>query len=138
VDPGVLRDLQGEIRRGIQILREGRHRWNVKGPTQVGIARWGSEVRKAHRVGTFRTLFVAIAQEVIEARWPEMRSCPWCDQWFLRQGKQTFCSPECSRKRRWARYASRHRRRRDYREERERAIRKRLGARVRVGRKKRP
>ena len=47
VDPGALRDLQEEIRRGIQRVHDGRW-WVVKGPTQIGIARWGQVVRKGH------------------------------------------------------------------------------------------
>ena len=136
VDPGALRDLQNEIRRGIQAVRDGRW-WVVKGPTQFGIARWGRVVRKGHRGGGFRTLFLAITLDIVEAYWPEMRACPRCLAWFLRQGKQMFCSPECGRKSRWARFAP-GRPKRDYRAERERAVRKRTAPRVRVGRKRSP
>ena len=134
VDSGALRELQDQIRRGIQNVQDGRW-WVVDGPTQVGIARWRKVARKGHRVGGFRTLFLAVTLDLLEAYWSQMRACPRCGGWFLRRGKQAFCSEACSRKSRWARFAA-NRPERDYRAERERALRKRLGKRVKVGRKK--
>jgi hypothetical protein len=133
VDPGALRDLQEEVRRGIKAVRDGRW-WLVKGEKEHGIARWGGSLRRGHRAGVFRVLFVAIAVDIVEEYWSAMYQCPQCDQLFLRQGKQMYCSKVCSRRTRWARFAL-GRPERDYRAERERAFQRRHGARVKLGRK---
>ena len=52
-------------------------------------------MREGHREGGFRTLFLAIAVDIVKDYWSEIRACPQCRHWFLRHGKQTFCSPEC-------------------------------------------
>jgi hypothetical protein len=138
VDPTAIRDVQEEIRRGLQAVHDG-HWWSVTAPKAYGIARWGQGVRRGLRSGVFKVLFVATALDIVEAHWSDMRRCPWCELWFLRRGKQAYCSTACSRKSRWMRFKP-HRRARDYRAERERAVRNRLGARVKVGRdiKRRP
>src|SRR5262249_51241711 len=116
-NPQALRDLQEAVRRGIRAVSDGR--WGLgEGVPKDGIARWRSRVVRGCRVGGFRVLFQAIALDIVETHWSEMRECPWCRQWFLRKGKQAFCSPVCSQKSRWTRFAS-HRRPRDYRAERE-------------------
>jgi len=49
-----------------------------------------------------------------------IRACPQCGYIFLKHRKQRYCSPECSQRMRWAKFAA-TRLSRDYHREREQA-----------------
>jgi hypothetical protein len=58
--------------------------------------------------------------------------CPWCHTRFLKVGKRKFCTPKCSEKMGWQRFAAK-RPQRDYRAERAAAAAAWAGQRVGVG-----
>lgn len=62
--------------------------------------------------------------EELEEALHAKRECRWCHREFPRNGKQVYCTVECSRHARWARFVQR-RPPRDYRAEREKRTSKR-------------
>ena len=132
----LLRELQDNLANGIQVLREGDGFWS-HGPVGGGIARSGVRIIRSHREGTFRDLFIAAMVDSVQDSWDRLRVCPRCETAFYKVGKQQYCSPVCSRKTRWDTFKSK-RRKRDYRAEREAALKKRLGpkSKVKPGRRK--
>ena len=129
----VLRDLQQEVATGISTVRAGN--WWVVPPITYGLARLGSRLIRGHRQGPFRSLFLAAAADAVQESWQRLWECPRCHHLFVKVGKQRYCSAACSQRTRWDRYKGK-RPPRDYRLERENANRKRLGANVKVGRRK--
>ena len=130
----VLRSIQRQYHAGMARLARGDW-WMLEKPLRYGIARAGERILMGSERGPFHDLFIAGAMSLIQEYWPQLYSCPQCHAVFLKEGKQQYCSPECSRRKRWARYQA-NRPDRDYRNERERAVRRKLGPRVRVGRRK--
>jgi hypothetical protein len=130
----VIRMVQGEVRNGIKRVRAN-DIWVMRKPGRYGIARWGPVVIGGLQSGSFRSLFVQAAMEIVKAEWHRLYSCPSCTHLFLKLGKQAYCSPPCSQRARWKRF-KKHRKSRDYHAERVRAARKRFGPNVRVGRKR--
>jgi hypothetical protein len=127
--------LQTEIRAGLDRLQR-RQWWQLEGRIGYGVKVMGSRVIRDNRRGQFRDLFVAAAIDVIQETWPRLRTCPQCGAPFLRFGKQAYCTPTCSQQARWKRYVD-HRPKRDYRGERTRAIRNRIGPNARITPKRR-
>lgn len=56
--------------------------------------------------------------DALFAMWPRIRPCPNCDDLFLPEGKQRYCSQTCRNKANWERFEKRHpKRKRDYKSE---------------------
>ena len=126
----ILKELQHLVIAGIATLRAGR--WWSLPPVAYGLARLGSRLTRGSRQGPFRSLFLVAAADAVEESWSRLWECPHCGCIFVKVGKQRYCSATCSQKTRWSRFKDK-RRARDYRKERESTIRKRLGAKVKVG-----
>jgi hypothetical protein len=124
----LLRDLQQELRTGLQLLQEGLHGWKVP-PIKGEVVRADKRLVRGYLGGSFRDYFVDTMQRLVEASWSRIRVCPQCRKYFLKSGKQAYCSPSCSQKARWARFTAK-RPLRNYRREREHALQKRLGPKV--------
>ena len=126
----VLKELQHLVIAGIATLRAGR--WWSLPPVAYGLARLGSRLTRGSRQGPFRSLFLVAAADAVEESWSRLWECPHCRRIFVKAGKQRYCSAACSQRTRWDRFKPK-RPARDYRLERENAMRKRLGAKVKVG-----
>jgi hypothetical protein len=129
--------LQTSLRDGLKRLYEGEH-WKLEGRIGYAIVAFGMHSRRIfgfERQGTFSDIFTASAFEVVQENWDRMRQCQRCGDPFLRTGKQIFCSGQCSQKTQWDRFKA-SRGARNYRAEREQAVRKRYGANVKPGRRR--
>jgi hypothetical protein len=133
----LLKAIQEEWRAGSEKLKKGKW-WVLEQPTKYGIARVGERVIRGHYEGTFRDLFLATMLDLVQESWPILFACPRCGNPFVKIGKQQYCSAVCSRKTRWERFKL-NRGSRDYRGEREQALRKRLGknAKIKPGHRRR-
>jgi hypothetical protein len=134
----VLRTLQEKLKDGLAANRRG-DLWVERQPTAAlafldkGYVRKGSGRlwTRVYREGGFRELFVAAMWDVLVEAGSRIYDCPTCTKYFLKSRKQEYCSPLCSQKARWARFTA-NRPPRNYRREREQALKKRLGPRARV------
>jgi hypothetical protein len=137
-DAALLRELQAALVRGWRKLNAGEW-WALEGRIGYGIARMGpgrGRIIRGERQGRFADLFQAAALDLMQEHWSRLETCPKCGVVFLKVGKQEYCSPTCSQKVRWQRFAAKAKRARDYRAERTNAIRKRTGANVKLGRRR--
>jgi hypothetical protein len=139
----ILRALQDKLRTGLDAGWRGT--WEEPQPRIAAIARLDKGYvrrgdraiwKRVYRTGSFRVLFVATIWDVLIEAGSRIYTCPQCSRYFLKSRKQEYCSPVCSQKARWARFAS-TRPARDYRREREQAIKRRLGPHSRVHPQKR-
>lgn len=130
----VLRSLQAELRAGLATAWEGDD-WMLPEPTASGITRVGKHFDSVSRSRSFRVAFLAVTHDILRECGPRVMGCPRCGELYFKVGKQKYCSAVCSRKARWERFTL-TRPSRNYRREYEQAVQRKLGARVRVGRKK--
>jgi hypothetical protein len=128
----VLAELQKELRRAIDALRQGRA-WMVPAmPTKRGLVPAAADVEEwaAGRAddtsrylvrryqGSFEATFYAAVEDVLVERWEQVRECaaPTCKRLFLRADpRQRYCSSACSQKTCWENFAPT--RTRDYKAE---------------------
>ena len=127
-DLATLSELQQELIDGLDRFTRGYH-WKIEGPSVVSVARAGDALTRSYQ-GTFKQLFRVSMLDAFERCQTRLRRCS-CQRIFLRVGKQKYCSTACAQKTRWERYKP-SRATRDYRAERENAIRKRTGANLRI------
>ena len=130
-----LRGLQRELRAGLDTVYQGG--WWKNPPIESGMGRAGMFLIQGRYKGRFHDLFLAALHAVVTAAWPHLHRCPRCDHEFLKRRKQKYCSPDCARQARWARFVAK-RRPRDYHAERVRAVQHSIAPRVRVQRRQRP
>lgn len=124
----VLKVLQQELQTALD------KRWQQPWPRPAltsEIAWAGDRFVPGSRRGSFRDLFVWAMQTVVLENGIRLRQCPQCGRVFLKTRKQQYCSPVCSQKTRWARYAAK-RPKRDYPQEYERTVRKKVSAATKV------
>ena len=133
-----LRQLQSELREGLQAIRIGGSwrlpatpaKWEVKVSLQRGNT-------YTHYRGDYRQMFFAGVADLLHDAWSLVRECrnPDCKSLFVPNRKQTYCRPECSTKVRWERYVAKGRKR-DYHKEYKRSVEKKLNRKVKVRPKK--
>jgi len=86
--------------------------------TQQQPLRAGGPEQSGKDPAAFHREFLAALQDAVALVQARIRTCPQCGWLFLKTRKQAYCSPHCSQKVRWARFAAK-RPARDYRAERE-------------------
>ena len=134
----LLSTLQQELRTGIDRLWRDDGGW-ASPPIGAELVRFRGRfddngwIRWTGRRGSFRSLFLNAMQRLVVESWPRLRKCPRCTQWFVKVRKQEYCSPICSQKTRWARFVAAHPPR-DHHRKHERAVKKKLHAKVKVRR----
>ena len=126
--------LQEDARAGYQRIKDGDWFELEKG-IRYGIARMGDRVVRGNRRGTFEDLFRAAVMDIYQVFWHQILHCPRCRGLFLKLGKQMYCSPTCARRTHWDAFKKR-RSPRDHHGEYKRRVKKRLGAKVSVKRKR--
>ena len=123
----LLKDLQQGLLDGMKALRND-DLWRIGRTAECFLSVEDGRVVQAFRRGVFREVFFFAAVDAIKESWTQVRWCPQCDAPFWKIRRQEYCSPSCSQKARWKRFVdSKKRRERNFRNERERAVRKRAG-----------
>jgi hypothetical protein len=121
-----LTGLQTQMRQGFRSLKEG-ETWLLPGlPDTIGLMPLEGGAVGRHVVADAEVIFLLASFDIITTWWQEFRECPGCAWLYLpKDGRQRYCTPECSWRVRWERFAAT--RKRDYSAEYAQRVRKHVG-----------
>lgn len=128
--------LQQQARKGIESVWKG-YGYHLSGGIGYGITRMEGRIVRYARTGRFVDMFHAAVMDVLYSCWEQIKKCPVCEDFFLKVGKQKYCSPSCSRRANWTQFIASNPRSRDHHAEYVRRVQKKVGSKTKVTIKRR-